>query len=70
MKNREETKQLIEELFKTKERLKFPLEELARMFSVNRKTLYRWKNNESVPNRVYLPMIKKFIELSKKKKYL
>jgi len=70
MKNIEETKQIIKELFKLREKLRFPLKELAKMFSVNLKTLYRWKNGESIPNEVYLPMIRKFIELSKTKRFL
>jgi len=68
MKNIEEIKQTIKELFEVRKRIKFPYKELAKMFYVDSKTLYRWENGESIPNNVYLPMIRKFIEISKKNK--
>lgn len=68
MKNIEEIKQTIKELFEERKRIRFPYKELAKMFFVDPKTLYRWENGESIPNKVYLPMIRKFIEISKKDK--
>ena len=69
MKN-EEIKQLIKELFKARKRLNYRYSKFVEMFHVNRRTLSRWENGDNIPNEVYLPMIKKFIELSKTKKFL
>ena len=68
MRNIKEIKQTIKELFEVRKRIRFPYKELAKMFCVDLKTLYRWENEENIPNDVYLPMIRKFIEISKKNK--
>ncbi len=70
MRNIEEIKQIIKELFRIRKKLKFRYKELANMFKVNIRTLSRWEDGNNIPNEVYLPMIKKFIELSKTKRLL
>jgi hypothetical protein len=68
MKNIEETKQLVKELFELIDRLHLKYPEVARMLRVRAvKTLYRWKNGENLPQMVYIPMIEKLIETEKNK---
>ena len=58
--------ELIDKLSKIKNKRRFKVFELAKMFRVDVKTIQRWLNKESVPRQVYIPMIKKFIESEEK----
>ena len=61
-------RQIVEDLLELKKRRRFPLQELAKMFHCSERTISRWFNKESVPRPVYVPMIKKLIEIDKEKK--
>jgi len=61
-------RKIIEELSELKQRRRFPLHELAEMFHVDEKTISRWLKMENLPRPVYIPMIKKLIEIDKEKK--
>ena len=61
-------RQIVEDLFEVKKHYRYSLKELAAMFHVDQKTISRWFRKESVPRPVYIPMIKKLIEIDKEKK--
>ena len=56
-------RQIVEELIKVKKRRRFSIKELAKMFDVRERTIGRWFNKENLPQPVYIPMIKKLIEI-------
>jgi predicted transcriptional regulator len=68
MKDKKERKQLVKEMFENVDRLHISYTELARMLRLSVKSLYRWKNGECMPQLVYIPMIKKLVELFKERK--
>ena len=61
-------RQIVEDLFALKTNYRYSFKELAAMFHVDQKTIGRWFRKESVPRPVYIPMIKKLIEIDKEKK--
>ena len=61
-------RQIVEDLFALKTNYRYSFKELATMFHVDQKTISRWFNKESIPRPVYIPMIKKLIEIDKEKK--
>ncbi|MBE3138921.1 MAG: hypothetical protein IMZ63_03810 [Actinobacteria bacterium] len=61
-------RKIVEGLFELKTKYRYSLKELADMFHVDPKTIGRWFNEESLPRPVYVPMIKKLIEIDKEKK--
>lgn len=68
MKDIKAIKQSVKELFELQERLRYPIRELAEMLHVNTRTIRRWKDKESLPHSVYVPMINKLLEVEKKGK--
>ena len=60
-------REIVEELIKVKKRRRFSIKELAKMFDVRERTIGRWFNKENLPQPVYIPMIKKLIEIDKEK---
>ena len=56
-------RQIVDELLKVKKRRRFSIKELAKMFNVRERTIGRWFNKENLPQPVYIPMIKKLIEI-------
>ena len=60
-------RQIVEELIKVKKRRRFSIKELAKMFDVRERTIGRWFNKENLPQPVYVPMIKKLIEIDKER---
>ena len=67
MKDIKEIRKIVDDLIELKDRRRFPLTELAKMFHVDERTIRRWINKESVPQPVYVPMIEKLIEIDKEK---
>ena len=67
MKDLNAIRQIVDDLIELKDRRRFPLSELAKMFHVDERTIRRWVNKESVPQPVYVPMIQKLIEIDKEK---
>ena len=61
-------KQIIKDLHKFNAIYRYSFKELAKMFQVSERTISRWFNGENLPQPVYIPMIKKLIEISKEKK--
>ena len=61
-------RKIVEDLFELQQRRGFPLYELAEMFHVDERTIRRWFKMENVPRPVYIPMIKKLLEIDKEKK--
>ena len=57
---------LIDKLSEIKNKRRFKVFELAKMFQVDPKTIQRWLNGESIPRQVYLPMIEKLVESEEK----
>ena len=53
---------LINKLSELKNKRRFKIHELAKMFHVDKKTIGRWLNKESIPRQVYIPMIEKLVE--------
>jgi len=69
MKDKKEIKQLVKEMFEIVDKLNISYTELAKMLRLRSiKSLYRWKNGECMPQLVYIPMIKKLVELFKERK--
>lgn len=69
MKDKNERKALVKEMFEIVDRLHISYTELARMLRLRSiKSLYRWKNEECMPQLVYIPMIEKLVELFKERK--
>ena len=60
-------RQIVEELIKVKKRRRFSIKELAKMFHVSERTIGRWFYEGKIPQPVYVPMIKKLIEIDKEK---
>jgi len=60
-------RQIVEDLFELKKKYRYSFKELSDMFHVDQKTIGRWFNKESIPQPVYIPMIKKLIEIDKEK---
>jgi len=67
MKDLKAIRQIVDDLFALKTKYRYSFKELAEMFHVDPKTISRWFNKESVPQPVYVPMIKKLIEIDKEK---
>jgi len=61
-------RQILEDLHKVKTKYRYSLKALAEMFQVSDRTVKRWFNEESIPQPVYIPMIKKLVEIGKEKK--
>ena len=61
-------RQIVEDLKEVKKNYRYSFKELAEMFHVDTKTIGQWFNKESIPRPVYIPMIKKLVEISKEKK--
>ena len=67
MKDLNAIRQIVDDLIELKDRRRFPLSELAKMFHVDKRTIKRWFDKENIPLPVYIPMIEKLIEISKEK---
>lgn len=68
MRDIKDVKRTVDELFELKKRLRYPTKELAKMFHVSVRTIQKWGNRTHLPQPVYIPMIKKLVEIGKKGK--
>jgi len=63
-----EIEAIINKLFEIANHKNYTIKELAEMFHVEPKTITRWKKRKHLPRQVYVPMIKKFIQLEEQYK--
>ena len=61
-------RQILKDLHEFNQIYRYKLKDLAKMFQVDERTVRRWFNEESIPRPVYVPMIKKLVEIGKEKK--
>ena len=61
-------RQILNDLYEVKMKYRYSLKALAEMFHVSERTVRRWFKEGKIPQPVYIPMIKKLVEIDKEKK--